>query len=818
MLKLVIAEKPSMGRTIASAVGATIKKNGYIEGNGFIVSWCFGHLYELQTLEAYINPNWTPSQKANWKDTFSSLPFFPTGWKFNFVPKESCKDQIKILKELINRKDVSEIYSAGDADREGQVIVDLVIVQNIKSKKTVKRLWLPSLTEDVILEGIKNAKADMEYINLYQAGKTRAYVDWLIGIELTRYASVLTHSFVRIGRCVCPIVSKIVEREEQIRTFVPKDYNAVTGTYKDDSGSLKLVSEKQFDGTAAGLKEAQEYARVLSSNPTVVDTASTKTATIKPKRLFSMSDLQSYICKKNRNMTPTDVLNTVQSLYEKGFVTYPRTSSNYLADDEYDKITAIIEKLNKNPDVRKNISGMMLANIHTKDVYDNDKVESHSALTPTANIPILIKLSKDEQLVYLTILKRFASNFCTEQCKVSRTTYTLSNGSEHWKENGDVMIDRGWASFEDYEKKDSSLPKLNTGDQLNIIFAPEQKKTSAPKRFTVASLNSWMKSPLKKEEFFSEEREYTNEEIKDILSEATICTEATRAGIIDSCVASKYIELKDGSYYALPAGYALVKIMDDLHINLSVEKTVNLSRELHDISLGKATQTAVLEETKEMLTKIMEKKEYKRVYVPTGNPIGTCPRCGKNVYETPKAYSCEDKDCGFLIWKENKYFKAIGYTPKIGDIKKLLSDGKFLAKGLTSKKGSKYDAYLCLDDSGKYVSFKMEFPENPNFEPQKSGKPIGKCPRCGKDVYETPKSYACEDKDCGWIFWKNNKLLQAVEFHLTNSKMKMLLQEGKVYSDQLKSKKGTRFSAFIKLTDDGDRTGVELEFPKRGGE
>ena len=195
--------------------------------------------------------------------------------------------------------------------------------------------------------------------------------------------------------------------------------------------------------------------------------------------------------------------------------------------------------------------------------------------------------------------------------------------------------------------------------------------------------------------------------------------------------------------------------------------------------------------------------------------LGVCPRCGKNVYETSMTYCCEGDDCGFLIWKKNRFFEAIGYEANASDIKKLLTDGKFLAKGLTSKKGNKYDAYLRLNDDGSRVGFRMEFPQH---EPQKKGKPIGKCPRCGKDVYETPRTYSCEDKDCGWTFWKDNKLLQAIEFHLTVPKMKILLQEGKVYSDQLKSKKGTRFSAFIKLTDDGERVGVELEFPKRGGD
>lgn len=815
MTKLIIAEKPSMGRTIASAVGATNRHDGYIEGNGYIVSWCFGHLYELQTLDAYTDPDWYEGKKSNWKESFSSLPYFPADWQFKYVSKTNCTDQIKILKDLINRKNVTEIYSAGDADREGQVIVDLVIEKNLKGKKTIKRLWLPSLTSEVILKSISDAKPDSAYSKLYEAGTTRAYVDWLIGIELTRYASVLTNSFTRIGRCVCPITAKVVEREEEIRNFVPKDYVAVTGSYADDTGTLKLTSSKQFDGPN-GLNHATNYAKILSSNPTIVEGVSTRQVTIKPKKLFSMSDLQSYICKKNKKMKPSDVLNIVQSLYEKAYVTYPRTSSNYLAEDEYNKTTSTIYALVNNADIMQVIGGVRLKNVLSKDIYDSSKVESHSAITPTANIPSLDSLKNDERLVYLTILKRFAANFCSQPCKADRTTYVLSNGNEQWKESGDVMIELGWTAIEDYDKKDTVLPKLNNGDSLQIVFKPEKKKTTAPKRFSVASLNSWMKSPLRKEDFSSEDHEYTDAEIKDILSEATICTEATRAGIIDSCVASQYIELKDGSYYALPAGYRLVKIMQDLKIDLSVEKTVNLSRELHDISIGKSTQLNVLDETKEMLTKIMENKEYKKIYTPSGNPIGVCPRCGKKVYDTPKAYSCEDNECGFIIWKNNRYFEAIGYKPTEKDIKKLLSDGKFLAKGLTSKKGNKFDAYLSLDDSGKYVGFKMEFP---NASEQKKGKPIGVCPRCRKNVYETPKAYACEDKDdCGWIFWKNNRLLQSVEYNLTPQKMKLLLKEGKIFSDKLKSKKGTQFTAYIKLTDDGEHAGVELEFPQRGGE
>ena len=237
-MRLIIAEKPSMGRTIAQALGAYKRNDGYIEGNGWLISWCFGHLYELCDPEEYIDPNWKKGDKADW--AAFPLPFYPENWAFKYSVKNDAgaKKQIKLLRDLMNREDVDKIFAAGDADREGEVIVRLVIDQNLKpgSGKRLCRMWLPALTDEAITEAVVVAKDLSRFENLYQAGRARAAVDWTMGIELTRYASVKSKAFIRVGRCVTPIVNQVVQREKEIRDFVPVKYFAVQGILKGQSG------------------------------------------------------------------------------------------------------------------------------------------------------------------------------------------------------------------------------------------------------------------------------------------------------------------------------------------------------------------------------------------------------------------------------------------------------------------------------------------------------------------------------------------------------------------------------------------------------
>jgi DNA topoisomerase-3 len=703
-MKLIIAEKPSLGKTIAATLGSDKKQDGYLEGTTYLVSWCFGHLYELFDLEQYIDSDYKKGDKLFW--TLDNLPFYPENWNFQYEIKNDpgVRKQVKILKELMNRKDIDTIYAAGDADREGEVIVRLVLDHNLKGNKQVLRLWLPALTPDAIQEGVSTAKPDADYNDLCSAGKTRAGVDWLMGIELTRYASIKSHAHINIGRCICPIVEQVVIREKEIKEFVPQKYLAVTSKEKTNGFDIELTSKQTFTPEEKG--KALELADLYNKSGAKVSNIKSTDKIVKSGKLFSMSDLQSYLCKIDKSLTPSNVLDAVQSLYEQAYVTYPRTSSNFLAAGESERVDGILKAL-QSAGYKKicNKPG-------NKDIYDDSKVESHSGLTPTNKLPA--NLAGSEKLAYEAIRNRFMAVFCSEDCIIQHTDALITCADEEFKITGDILKQEGWRQFEASSKKDKLLPHLSVGDPVNVLFKPADKETTPPKRYTVESLNAWMKAPMRGEE--KEEVEYTDAEWKDILSEATICTEATRAATIDKCIKSEYIALKNGSYYALENGFFMVDALKDLQIDLSTMKTVEMSRNMHDIAIGKRDPASVFNDTKKMIDEVLAKNadvHSSHAAKDSRETIGKCPRCGFPVYEGAKNFYCsKGKECGFTIWKNSKYLDAMKISITKSMAKKLLKDGKVhVDKLYSSKKEKTFAADLVLDDTGKYVNFKLEFPK-----------------------------------------------------------------------------------------------------------
>lgn len=780
--KLIIAEKPSMGRTIAKAIKneSFQKKDGYLEGKYHIVSWCFGHLYELKDLDKYFD-DYDPTAKPKW--SLSKLPFYPEGWKFKYEvkqnpktrkPDEGVKKQVLILRELMNREDVDTIYAAGDADREGEVIVRLVIDGNLKTKKNILRLWLPALTPDAINTALTVAKPDIEYTNLYEAGKTRAAMDWLMGIELTRYASIKTQTFLRIGRCICPIVCRIVERENEINNFKPTPYSAVVSKEKTKGYVIELTSKKTFEkGHEA---EAQALADKYNAAGAAVTDVKTEKKTIKAPKLFSMSDLQSYVCKVDNTLSPSDVLAATQSLYEAALVTYPRTNSNYLAKDEYSKVEHTIKALG--------LIGLT-SKSENKNIYDDSKVESHSALIPTGKKAE--NLSGTQKTVYDCILNRFCAVFCEEDCTVNRTTIAIQCSDETFTLKGDVEITKGWRQYES-SKEDKVLPPLVKGDNVVIAFKAVGKMTVPPKRYTVASLNSWMKTPMRSED--KPDDEYTDAEWKEILEEATICTEATRADTISRCIQSKYISLRKGTYYAEESGFFLYDVLKSLEINLDVKTTVELSRDLHCVKDGTMTKAQVLDKTKDTMDKIFSSngniKSTHENTVGEKTVIGKCPKCGSAVIETSKAYVCENK-CGVIIWKENKFMKSIGSQMTATVAKSLLKDGKARLTNCVGKSGKTFSCNLVCNFQGEHPEFSLDFTKEV----------VGHCPLCASDVVETPKTYECSNDKCKAVLFKKTKYF-GQEMNVTLTKAKKLFGKEPA-SFTLKTKEGESYTASMKL-------------------
>lgn len=701
MSRLIIAEKPSLGRTIAEALGVNDKKDGYMEGNGYIVSWCFGHLWTLKDLEMYLNPSFKHGDKAKW--TLDNLPFYPDNWNFQyFISDPGNRKQDKILYQLMTRTDVDTIYSAGDADREGEVIIRNELVQHKITGKRILRLWLPALTPEAIRAAVKEAKDDREYDGYDKAGRTRAYVDWLFGINLSRYATLKTGVKLNIGRCMCPIIEKIVKRDDEIVNFVPQKYIAVESENEDSLFILKSRQKFELDD----MELAKEICDKYNAAGAVVTEITNKISKVKAPRLFSQSDLQSYICKKNKKMSPQNVLDIVQSLYEKGYVTYPRTSSNFLAESESEKTGVIIKTL-----IEQGNTGLV-NKTGNKNIYDDSKVESHSALTPTEKIPTALSSSESE--VYEAIKNRFCAVFCEEDYLINKTIIEITCAGEVFTVQGNIMVQPGWTVFEAPSKKEKILPSVNKGDIITVSFAPVEKETTPPKRYTVESLNAWMKAPMRSEESLNK-KVYSDDEWKDILADATICTEATRAATLDKCIKEKYITLKDGTYSALEKGHLLVDVMGQLKIDLSPAKTVELQRQMHEVQQCKLLPVDILEETKGIINEVFghnpDVNSRYSVSEKESSSIGTCPRCGAQVYEGKSNYYCsKGKECGFALWKTSKLLESMKVSITPARARKILADRRVFVKGLYSKKkDAKFDAFITYEDTGKFVNYKLDF-------------------------------------------------------------------------------------------------------------
>ena len=533
-MKLIIAEKPSLARNIVAAIGSMKKKDGYFENDEYLVSWAFGHLFTLYDIEDYDN-----LEDRRWK--IDNLPFFPQEFKFNLKKDQNKKvdegvvKQFNIIKTLINREDVDTIVNAGDSDREGEIIVRLCINNALESDKKQVRLWLPDQTAKTVNEALSNMKDESEYDNLANEGFARTYVDWLYGVNLTRYATLKTGTLLRVGRVIVPIVKAIYDRDKQIEEFVPDIYYGIVSNEMTNGEEVELTSKEKFEKEK--LEDAKKLCEEYNKEKAVVISKNVKKDTLAPGKLYSLTKLQNYLGKKYK-MPMDKSLAIVQKLYEEGYLTYPRTNSEYLATNEKGKIKEIIDIVSK--------LGYKIKFKDKKTIFDDSKIESHSALTPTYKIPKKENMSEDEVKVYTAVMRRFVAVFCEEECKIEKTEIKIKLGEkEEFTLKGNVIIEKGWTKYDEYTKNDKVLPSLNIGDEVNINFMPKEKKKSVPKHYTIETLNNYLKNPFKEDKAkLNEEDEDDTEDYKAIFEGLELGTEATRTGIINNAISSKYIELK----------------------------------------------------------------------------------------------------------------------------------------------------------------------------------------------------------------------------------------------------------------------------------
>ncbi len=702
---LIIAEKPSLARNIVSAIGNMKRNDGFYSNNEYLVSWAFGHLFSLADIEEYED---VPPKEIRWK--MDNLPCFPKKFKFN-LKKDASKQvdagvqkQFNIISTLVNREDVVKIVNAGDSDREGEIIVRLCIENALKTEKEIYRLWLPDQTSETISQGLKEMKLDSEYDNLANEGFARTYIDWLYGVNLTRYATLKTGTLLRVGRVIIPIVKAIYDRDMAIRNFVPEMYYGMWSNEETNGELVELNSKEKFD--KKDQVKAQALCDKYNSVDAIVKDKKVKKDTMNSPKLFSLTKLQNLLGKKYK--IPMDKsLEVVQRLYENGYLTYPRTNSEYLAVAEKDKVKKILENIGK--------IGYPVKFKDKKTIFDDSKIESHSAITPTYKIPSKDSLTEEEFLIYQTVFKRFVVVFCSDECKVEKTEIKISVGDyEDFVLKGMTIVEPGWTKFETPGSKDKILPNLSIGDKVNTLFKLKEKETTPPKHYTIETLNNYLMNPFKEdkkeldgklEEMIANGEEVDDtEDYKAIFEGLELGTEATRTGIIDNAKRSEYIALKKDVYTILPAGEFLINSLMQMEISMDKYKTSEMGKALKKVYRDEITVedsvALACKEIQEVFTKkevAIEKDTDIGFY---GDVVGKCPLCGSDVVKNRYAYGCRDyQNCKFRVSTQ-----ICGRWISKSNVEKLLSEGATSnIEGFISKNGKNFNARLKLDEEKKVV-------------------------------------------------------------------------------------------------------------------
>ena len=697
---LIIAEKPSLGRNIAAGLGTFKKRNGYLENENCIISWAFGHLFSLADIETY-NPQ--PNGEKRW--TMDNLPCFPNNFKYELrqgndnQADDGVIKQFETLKMLCNRDDVDLIVNAGDADREGEIIVRTCVNHALNSPKPQKRLWLPDQTPETVKAAFENMKDEAEYDNLANEGYARTYIDWLYGVNLTRLATLRTGTLLRVGRVIVPIVKAIYDRDMAIRNFVPEKYYSISSKEETNGEIIELQSKLKFESTQYA--DAEKACALYNSSDAIVSAVKRKKDTISPSKLYSLSKLQNVLGKKYK-ISMTESLAIVQKLYEEGYLTYPRTNSEYLATAEKDKVKSILANCAK--------LGYPVKFKDKKTIFDDSKIESHSAITPTYKIPDKNKLSEVEMKVYSTVFRRFIAVFCAEDCIAERVEITVDVGThESFVLKGISILEKGWMKYDDATQKDKLLPNLKKGDKININFVPNEKETSPPKHYTIETLNNYLKNPFREEKNAIEDTVGADdaEEYRAMFDGVELGTEATRSGIIENARKSGYIQLKKDVYTILPDGIYMIESLSRMNICMDKFKTSEMGKALKSVFKGDMTIDVSVDMAKDEISKYFSTSQDISMEDDTdigffGDIIGKCPLCNSEIKRGKFGYGC-------MGYKEGCKFKInlsiCNRTISKRNAQMLLETKKTaLIKGFISKKsGKSFDAFLSLKEDGNIV-------------------------------------------------------------------------------------------------------------------
>lgn len=675
--RLVIAEKPSVGNSIAAVLGVTDRKDGYIEGRDYIVSWGFGHLAELANADAY------DEKYAKWR--YDDLPIVPANWKYK-IPRDKYS-QFETLKKLMNRADVSDVINACDAGREGELIFRN-IYKMTGCKKPIYRLWISTMEDEAIKQGFRELKDGKEYDNLFAAARCREWADWLVGINATRLFSVLYHRTLNVGRVVSPTLAILVQREAEIGAFKPEPFY----TAELDFGTFTATSEK--------FKKKSDADAVIpkANEPVVVKSVTSKEKTEKAPALYDLTTLQR---EANRQLgyTAQQTLDYVQSLYEKKLCTYPRTDSRYLTDDMAGGVNAIV-------DCSAGICGVSApAVVLREQICNSKKVSDHHAIIPTAvaGKSDINALPAGEREI-LTMIAKQVLRAVSVSYRYRETTVVISCGGNTFTTKGKTILETGWKAYNEKEQTDKVLPELTDGDELTVAGSEiKEGKTTPPAHFTEDSLLSAMEVAGAKE-------------MPDDAERKGLGTPATRAGIIEKLIATGFVERKKAkkTVNLVPAntGVSLITVLpEQLQSPLLTAEWEHKLKMVEHGELDADTFMAEISLMVSELVKIYSVIKGAEVLFPSGRDvIGKCPRCGGDVTESKKGFFCETNACRFGLWRDNKLLtaKKITLTKKMATT--LLKNGHIPVKGIFSEKtGKSYDATLVMTDNGAKTLYSLDF-------------------------------------------------------------------------------------------------------------
>ena len=683
---LVVAEKPSVGAAYAKVLGATNRQDGYWEGNGYLVSWCVGHLVELAP------PNVYDAKYVKW--SIADLPILPEKWQY--LVSTSTKKQFGILQKVMNRPDVDSIVCATDAGREGELIFRLVY-QQAGCKKPFSRLWLSSMEENAIREGFAHLKPSTEYDALYNAALCRERADWMVGINASRLFSCLYGQPLAVGRVMTPVLAMTVVREAAIAAFVPEKFYTVALTLADGGSASSKRFAQKMDAERL-LSKCRKEERVT------VQKMKRKEKYESPPPLYDLTALQR---DANRllGFTAQQTLDYAQSLYEKRLITYPRTDSRFLTEDMATSIPGLVTDTGKVFAVEKTLP------IHVRQVINGSKVTDHHALLPTKSMANadLAALPVGERNVLRLIAARL---LCAvgEPHRYAETTLTTECAGEEFTAKGKVVLSEGWKAMErkmlgellGKQKEQATLPDVQEQSQCSIVVAElKEGQTTPPKHFTEDTLLHAMETA-------------SADSMPEGVERQGIGTPATRAATIEKLVQKGFLERKGNkkTKVLLPTdkGKALVTVMPE-GIQ-SPEMTADWETKLLRIEHSEMEPKTFMTEIKEMISSLVTTTEAAKGAnaLMKSKIIGVCPNCGKPVVEREKGWFCENRECRFVLWKDNAFFKRLGKRLDAHVADKLLRDGRVRLKDCKSAKGKTYNAIVLLScETDGRSKFSLEF-------------------------------------------------------------------------------------------------------------